>query len=47
MKIRERQKTEMKQGLKWWQKTIVYEIYLNSFLDSDGIGPDQWASPES
>lgn len=37
----------MGQSLKWWQKTIVYEIYVSSFLDSDGIGPDLWASPES
>ena len=25
-------------GLKWWQKTNVYEIYVNSFQDSDGDG---------
>ena len=25
-------------SLKWWQKTNVYEIYINSFQDSDGDG---------
>ena len=25
-------------GLAWWQKTCVYEIYVNSFQDSDGDG---------
>ena len=26
------------EGLKWWQKTIAYEIYVKSFQDSDGDG---------
>ena len=25
-------------NLKWWQKTVVYEAYPNSFLDTDGNG---------
>ena len=25
-------------GLKWWQETVAYEIYVNSFQDSDGDG---------
>ncbi|MBE5846289.1 MAG: alpha-glucosidase [Lachnospiraceae bacterium] len=28
----------MDDNLKWWQKTNVYEIYVNSFQDSDGDG---------
>ena len=25
-------------ALEWWQKTNVYEIYVNSFQDTDGNG---------
>ena len=30
--------TEMAEGLKWWQKTNVCEIYVRSFNDTDGDG---------
>ena len=28
----------MSEGMKWWQKTNVCEIYIRSFNDSDGDG---------
>ncbi len=28
----------MNKDLLWWQKTIAYEIYVNSYMDSDGDG---------
>lgn len=31
-------KQEESDSLKWWQKTIVYEAYPNSFKDTDGDG---------
>ena len=33
---------------KWWQNSVVYQIYPKSFLDSngDGIGDLQGVSPQ-
>ena len=28
----------MNKDLLWWQKTIAYEIYVNSYMDSNGDG---------
>ena len=30
--------TTLQAGLKWWQKTLVYELYPSSFLDTNGDG---------